>query len=61
MKNDEDVDSEKMTNIKLVILQLLLQTDQVKNNNCFIVSFKLYLNVKSKKFTLYYFKSILGL
>jgi len=30
MKNDEDVDSEKMTNIKLVILQLLLQTDQIQ-------------------------------
>merc|ERR1719376_1453730 len=30
MKNDEDVDCEKMTNIKLVILQLLLQTDQTQ-------------------------------
>lgn len=30
MTNNEDFDSEKMTNIKLVILQLLLQTEQIK-------------------------------
>ena len=39
MKNDEDVDSEKMTNIKLVILQLLLQTDQVQNDLSILLSF----------------------
>lgn len=32
MTNNEDFDSEKMTNIKLVILQLLLQTEQVINS-----------------------------
>ena len=50
MTNNEDFDSEKMTNIKLVILQLLLQTEQVINSKLiFFILFRLYLNVKSKK------------
>ena len=38
IQNDEDFDSEKITNIKLVILQLLLQTDQVRN---YIINFSI--------------------